>query len=419
MVSNHLKQHKGLLANYGAVIICGIGGFALPICVGIFYPPQALGVFNQTFSLYVVLSQVGALGIHLSVLKHVAQHSHSQEAQQQTISSGLAATVIIALATSTVVWLADTGIGAVLNSTEIEKAIRWVALGLFFFAINKTLLAALNSLERLEEYASYTSLRFVFMFVAMAVLILAKADAANLSAILPLAEIPLFILLLRALRSFIAARNISAGQIRQHVSFGLRAAGGHVMLDLNSRVDILCLGLFLDDRSIGLYSMAAILAEGACQLPLVLRTVYNPKVVRQLHSKDRATLPSFIKKIRNITWISMLAISALSVYAYPFVIPLLTGNQDYAQGQMVFAILMAGVCIASGYLPFGLMLVNGGYPERQTVMVMLLLGINVAGNLLLIPACGPYGAAIATFLSYAASVVLLRALTKKHLGITI
>lgn len=419
MIINFCKHYTGLLANYGSVIICGLGGLALPVCVGIFYPPEALGVFNQTFSLYVVLSQVGAFGIHLSVLKSVAQYSDSPQVQGSTISSGVFSTAVIALCTSVVVWFADGVIGALLNSGDVAAAVKWVALGLFFFAMNKTLLAALNSLERLEEYAVYSALRYIFMIMALGSFIALRVDAINLPAILPVAEAFLSCLLLRALANVFTARGCSIKHVKDHVSFGLRAVGGHVMLDLNSRIDILCLGLFLDDRSIGLYSMAAILAEGACQLPLVLRTVYNPRVIRLLYSADHTQLRMFINKVRNVAWLGMLAVSILAIYVYPLVIPYLTGNPDYAQGQWIFALLMAGVCIASGYLPFGLMLVNGGYPERQTVMVMLLLGINVVGNMLLIPQFGLYGAAFATFASYAFSVVLLKMFTKKYLGIII
>ena len=41
---------------------------------------------------------------------------------------------------------------------------------------------------------------------------------------------------------------------------------------------------------------------------------------------------------------------------YPFVIPWLIGDPEFADGALPFAILMAGVALASPYLPFNQML---------------------------------------------------------------
>ncbi len=417
MLSN--KYNRYILLNYCSLIIGGLCGFSIPVLVGIFYPLEGLGVFNQALSLYLIFSQVAAFGIHLSVLKYTAQHTEHAELQKIIISSGFFGTLIIALPCTLLIYFLRDFFALLFNSQAMAEAIIWVALGMFFTSLNKTLLFALNALERLNSYAFYTSIRYILLMLALAVLIVLDVPAPTLFAIFPTAESILCIILLYTLRKDIALSATKFATIFKHISFGLRAVGGHIMLQLNTRVDIICLGIFLDDAAVGIYSMAAILTEGACQLPTVLRTVYNPKIIQLLAKNDLTTLGTFSKKIRNITGLSMAVICAVSVALYPYIIPWITGNADYAQAQPQFAILMLGVAIASGYMPLGFLLINAGYPGRQTQMTLLILGCNILANIIFIPFWGLYGAAIGTCISYIVFVLLLRFFATKHLALKI
>ena len=191
------------------------------------------------------------------------------------------------------------------------------------------------------------------------------------------------------------------------------------MLDLNTRVDVICLGLFVSDRTVGIYSMAAILAEAAYQLPLVLRTVFNPRVIQMLAARAYRPLQDLICKTRKLLWGGMALAALTGTALYPLAIPLLTGKPEYAQGVLYFGIIMAGMVIASGYVPFGLILINAGRPGLQTFMVVLLLLLNAGSNLLLIPILGSFGAALATAATHVFSLVLVKYFSWKYLELKI
>lgn len=408
-----------LAANYLSVFICGLGGLALPICVGIFYPPNVLGAFNQLFSLYIVLSQVAAFGIHLSVLKYVSEFAHIPAKRKHYITSGVVMTTFAATLTATCTYLLRNPIGSVFSSEAVAQGIVFISIGIVFFALNKTLLAALNATERLVEYAYYMALRYIFMFAILLTMLVTSSQPATLTAIFPIAEGLLACILIYCMRSELLFSAKIFKHAIEHTIFGVKVVSGHIMLDLNSRVDILCLGLFLDDHTIGIYSMAAILAEGACQIPLVLRTVHNPKIIRMLAANKHAQLVKFIKTLRFKIWVGMAGISAISIALYPYALLFVTGDPTYAHGQVLFTILMVGVTVASGYLPFSLLLANKGLPGKQSIMVLLLLSLNGIGNMLLIPYFENYGAAFATMISYISFVFLLRFFAKKYIQIHI
>ena len=55
--------------------------------------------------------------------------------------------------------------------------------------------------------------------------------------------------------------------------YGAKSALAGVMLELNAKVDIWMIGVFLSDKLVGIYTFAAMVAEGVYQLLVVLQTL--------------------------------------------------------------------------------------------------------------------------------------------------
>jgi O-antigen/teichoic acid export membrane protein len=416
-----MKTAEALGWNYASVFICGLSGLFVTFIIGSYYGPATLGAFNIVYAFYIILSQVAAFGVHHSVLKHVAEFAEDKAVRRVAFSTGLAATVPLALIVSLCLWGLRWPIAGLMQSPSVAQGLAWAALGLFFFALNKVLLAALNALSRLKEYAVYMSLRFVFMIGSLLLLMAFSQPAEKIAMLLPAAEIALFVLLMLALlnelrktRSF-----INREWVHRHVGFGIRGFGGNLLMDLNTRVDVLCLGLFVNDRIVGIYSMAAILAEAIYQLPLVLRTVYNTRVIQMLATGAYGALQVLIGKTRVMVWAGMGLAGLVGVITYPHIIPLISGRPEYSEGTIIFGVIMAGMVFASGYVPFGMLLANAGRPGLQTVKVFLLIVINITGNFLLIPFLGSLGAALATAGTHIFSVILLKYYCKRFLQLII
>ena len=115
----------------------------------------------------------------------------------------------------------------------------------------------------------------------------------------------------------------------------------------------------------------------------------------------------------------MASIGVVMVVLHPTLIGLLGADAAFGEGRLVLAVLLVGIVIAAGYVPFGLLLAHAGQPLEQTGFVALLAVLNLAGNLVLIPRFGLLGAAIATAAVNAVSVPLLRAVAASRLGVAI
>lgn len=412
---------KDIYWNLFSVMISGICGLLLFFIIGSYYGPSVLGIFNIVFAFYIILSQIAAFGVHLSVLKYLAEYAYNSDIRRTILSSGLIVAFPLAVGVSLCLWLLREFIGILMNSSGVAQGLSFAAAGLFFFALNKVLLAALNALSRLKEYAVYMALRYVFMITALLALMALGDNGENVMFVLPAAESLLFGLLCLALLKEMHWRGMAIMRqwMLEHLYFGFRGFGGNLMLDLNTRVDVLCLGLFVSDKIVGIYSMASILAEAAYQLPIVLRTVYNPRVIQMLSRRAYKPLQTLIRKTRMQVWTGMSTIAVGSTLLYPYIVPWISGKIEYAEGTVIFGVIMTGMVVGSGYAPFKQMLINAGLPGRQTFMIVLLLLINAGGNMLLIPFWGSLGAAIATGTTHIFSLVLLRYFSKKYIGIRI
>ena len=71
----------------------------------------------------------------------------------------------------------------------------------------------------------------------------------------------------------------------QHLQYGRKGFLGSTLLDLNTRLDIILLGLISDTRSVGVYSIASLFAEGLYQAAMVPR--YNFETVTSLFVQNK------------------------------------------------------------------------------------------------------------------------------------
>jgi O-antigen/teichoic acid export membrane protein len=273
----------------------------------------------------------------------------------------------------------------------------------------------------MRTFAVFQTLRAVLLIAALLGLTLLRWPGERLAFIFPVGELVLFVGLLWACREeliFKAWRSMLEW-MKKHLAFGLRGMVGQVLGDVNYRIDILMLGFFFDDHTVGIFSLASVLAEGLYQLPAVLRTNFNPVLVRLLSENRAEELKALIRRGRKLAYIGMTVIGVAAMALYPLGLYLVRNRGDYLQSWPVFAVLMVGIIAASGYIPFGFLLLQAGRPGLQTVMIALLITVNVLLNLVLAPWLGVMGVALSTAISYGLSVLLLKGFLNRFLGLKI
>ena len=384
------------------------------------YNAATLGVFNQAMAVYIFFSMFAVGGVHLSALKRVAE-DHSDKSRVQEIAlSALLLTFVCSTVATILFWFLHSIIADLLQSPGVDAALRWISPALFFFGINKTLLAIVNGLGEMKSFAVFQSLRYVNLLVAFALAVALQFPGERLAGVFSFSEIILFVLLARHLRHLWHHSSTVnwPSWMRRHALFGGKSVLSGALLELNSKVDVLMLGYFLSDRLTGIYSFAAMLYEGFLQFTVVLQNNYNPHLSKYAHeNKLEDLLKTFRHGARQSYKAAILCVPLL-IIAYPLAIHVVFANQaDFLESAVPFAILMSGLLVSAGYLPFQNLLVMSGHPGWHTGFISLIVLSNALLAWWLIPLFGLTGAAAAVALSLVGSNILLAVFVRRVLHV--
>ena len=408
----------GVFWNLGSLAILGLSGFLMLALIERCYDAETLGRFQLIWGVYVVLSQLGVGGLDRSVLRAVSQARGSPERIRRLAWGALAPGLLLSAGVAlTLVSLRGT-FAAWQGSPELVEMALYAAPGLFCFSVNKILLGVVNGLERMRAFAVYQSLRYLAMPAGVWLCSAAGLPGSRVTLLFALAEgLLLAILVFEFLATVGGPRRGALAESSAHLRFGVRGLLAGVILELNTRLDVIMLGRFLpEDASIGIYSLAVAVAEGVFQVLTVLQNNYNPLLAQALIG-DRAGLSALIQRGRRQGFLLLAGLGAMAALGYPLGADLLMGDPAYRGGWLPFGLMIAGTVSAAAWLPFGQILLMGNRPGLHSAYMLSILAVNGVGNALLIPRFGLAGAALGTALSLAWSGQALRWLARRSLGV--
>ncbi|MEZ4735131.1 MAG: polysaccharide biosynthesis C-terminal domain-containing protein [Caldilineaceae bacterium] len=183
--------------------------------------------------------------------------------------------------------------------------------------------------------------------------------------------------------------------MRDTLFFGLRGHAGNIFQFYNYRLDVFLVNFYLGAASVGIYGVAARMAELVWNFPNAVSFVILPKAA----TSSAQTMNAFTPRVFRIT----LAITAaagvgLATVGRPLIS--LIYSADFSSAYLPMLILLPGVIL----LGAGRVLTNDiagrGYPEYNSINSGISLVITIVFDLLLIPRWGILGASAASTISY-------------------
>jgi len=416
------RFNRGVLWNTGSLATLGVCGIIINIVIMACRGPQALGIFNQVFAFYIVISQIAVGGLQFSVLKHCSYEQDNLAECAAIASSALMLVAFAGIVTCAILFGLRDVIGRTLDSPSVALGLAFAIPGLAFYALNKVLLMVLNGLRNMRAFAVFQALRYVLILAGVVSIMLLGYPGSHLPLSLTIAEMTLFVALMLYINLLLFRIRFSftpeiRNWFRRHVSFGGRGFLRGVLIEMNTRVDVLMLGYFMSDTVVGIYSFASTFAEGFAQLSTVIRQNVDPIVGECFAEDNSEKIKEIAKKVRRTFYPIMALIGCALVAAFPILIWFVASNGENWQSWGVFAILVSGIVLASGYRPFIGMLMQGGRPGTHTILIAGSVIGNVILNACLIPVLGIYGAAMATACVYMLEVVALVVVVRKLFGI--
>ena len=207
--------------------------------------------------------------------------------------------------------------------------------------------------------------------------------------------------------------------MKTHTIYGLKCFTSGIMVELNTKVDVLLIGYFLSDKEVGIYSFAAFFAEGFYQLVATLQNIYNPIIAEESSNLRIKILEQKIKKYKLKIYLVFTILGIFSIYLFSILVNNVQILNKFQDGTQVFKILIFGIILSSGYIPFFNLLSMSNKPAWHNLFMTFFVSSNILLNYLFIPIYGIYGAAIATTISILFSTLLIKVFTKKIIKIKI
>lgn len=378
----------------------------------------ALGVFNQAYSVYIVVSQFAVFGLHYSVMRSAAFHEHDRAELGRVLASAAAPSLLLGACAAAAVYFSQPLLERIFDSSQTGAAISISALGLALFPLNKVLIGFINGLRHMAAFAALQALRYTVVAIIAVGVAFSDLPFENALYCFGAAE------LLTALGAlaYIAQRRLcvwrlpDAEWIRRHFNFGSKSLAAGLFGEINTRIDVLMLGVFMDDRAVGIYSFAALLLDGLFHMLAMIRVNYNPFLVSALRDGRQEEANDLLRKTRVRVPAAMLALSVLVTGAFVVFCTYILPGKDLLSGLPSLVILLFSMTLVSGLVPYDNLMLASGRPGYQTIQQMCAVLANVIGNLALIPIFGIEGAALGTACGFMIGTLILLWMSKRMLG---
>lgn len=191
----------------------------------------------------------------------------------------------------------------------------------------------------------------------------------------------------------------SADLLRRSGAYGFRVylATGFALLMLKS--DLLVIQFEDGSESSGLYSIASSLADMLWILPSVVGAILFPRLTALSDSAQRWRLTLRTTAATLVAFVPILAITALLA---PIAIRIMFGS-EFEPAAPSLRILCAAILFYGASSVFSQYLAARGFPWIVVGIWAAGFAINLALNLVLVPALGIEGAALASLAAYAAA----------------
>ena len=350
-----------------------------------------------TYGLVIALSWIAAAVGHLSVEQANVLRWQRGDDRRALASTSFLLGLVGGSAAALLGWLAVTYFGAESFSDSDRRLIALVLPSVPLTIVSSYLVGLHVLADRLGRVNVVRLLTASLQLVMLACLWLTDALDVTTAVIVWIATLAVGPALLLFPGFSIRPRHVSRQVAASLLRTGLKYHLGMAALFLLRRVDILLLNAQVSRREVGLYAVAVLLAELVFLPGESIAQVILP---RQVAGTLEAAVAYTARIVRVNAVVGVTAAVALAAVS-PIVVWLAYGSHYFGSIPPLLA-LLPGVVAIGLTRPITAILVRLDRPFVVSLICVAALVLNVALNLVLIPALGVVGASIASSVAYAA-----------------
>lgn len=385
-------------------VVLAVTGYGMQIIVNHGFGVEGLGEFNSSLAYFLIASLVTTMGSNFGVLSFASNPKNKNlYSRIWILKKALKLSLIGFLFVFITTFISVTFYKFDFLKNNLSLVL--LSIGTLFFAINKILLAFVNASDQMPKYYLLQSARYLLMFVFTLLCVFVYHNIYALSLIFVFSEIVLMIILISIhikknyWNYFIKSNQDNYNGGDHFTSHCLKSLPGGVIQELAVRVDIIMLTFMSTTKSVGYYSIAAMIAEGLNQILVIWRDSFSPLFVT-LFNEHNTKFESFILRILAQSAMGLTILLTTTYLLYKPVIGIVFGAEIVNFSIHTFGILAAGLLLGSPFTMLQLLPNQMGKPVVLSVITVFTVIVNVVCNYIFIPIYAGLGAAIATSLSW-------------------
>lgn len=400
---------------FGRQFFAGLLQLGIILFISRLLGPEGVGAYAVALLLPTLLSQLLNLGLAPANVYFVASKQFDPT-QVWTASRDLVLGMsVVGLAIGgTIILLA----GAILFP-GIDTGLLFLAMLIYPTSLMTGILTSLY--QAMQNFRAYNVLVLIQPVVALLLMVLLWATSIfTLSAVLiatavaHAATLTVGLLMMRQYVTVLGRSVDAIGYLRPALVYGIKAHLGNLVAFLNYRMDIFLVNLLTGPAGAGLYSIAVRLVEQLWMISQAVSTVLLPRLSSMMEDDaGRRALTPIIA--RFVLWGTLLAAGMLAAVATPLIQALF--GAEFRGAIPALVVLLPGVVAISCGRVLANDLAARGLVGVNLALAVGILVVNVTGNMLLIPAYGIMGAALATTIAYLSNLLVRLLLQRRLTGI--
>lgn len=416
------QKSKRFVFDVGITFIASLSqmllGFVIIVVLGKHLGASDLGLYRMLLTIYGLTILLGLIGIPSTMIKYVAEFKDDKNKLNQIVSCGVIISLILGIGFSILFYLRSDIFARIFKMPELLTLVKILSPVFPFAFVSNTLLGFLNGLREMKKYTTVIIIQSTLMLIVTATLIFNNFGISGAVVGILVSSIGgcLFAVILSKNHFKLKLDNYIP-TIKKLLGFGSKVFGAGSINEINNRLDIILIGIFLKASDVGYYTAAVSLSRFFWLIPLSIQKITYPATSEYWSKHNYSSLNRMINKVMKYCTV-ILVLMGLGVCFFAKGIFTIIFREDFAYSALPLQILLIGTVIRGSIAqPIGGSLSGIGRPDLSLKISAIMLIINVVLDIIFIPRIGIVGAALATAVSLTGGALVNLALVIKKLSI--
>jgi O-antigen/teichoic acid export membrane protein len=342
--------------------------------------------------------QFAAFGMGAALTKYVAQFYDDTKKTSEYITSGIIGSTISGTLIGIALYFSSSIIAIdFFDIPTMEELLKVTALCFPFIAIQKAVIGTLNGYRKMRAFALVNIIQnvsVVLLSLGLVLLLNMNVLGAVIGYVVPTIVIGTCSLYLT--RHDMKPSSFMGKTVLREISwFGFYVVLANSIGLINTQIDSLLIGYFMDETEVGYYAVAVLFMQLLLLMPQAIQRITTPSISAYYGKGNLEEISELIKKTILKTAMLIVPIMALLAISGQFLIEIIF-TEEFLPAYTPLLILLIGYSIYAVFVSIGTCLSSMGKVNMVFKISFVCALINTTLNVLLIPQYGLIGAASAT-----------------------